>query len=211
MAEENDPIDTNVDPTDPNVDPTDPNVDPTDPIEPEPPEPTIDLIVEDGSLVDNANSYVTLDEFNAYLFNIGKAVTMTDEQKKASLIRARNYLDNIYNWKGRKKFRGRQNTAFPRVEICDIDGYDISGTIPTAVKYAQCEAAIYGANKELFVKYNSNGSVKRQKVDDAVEIEFFGNSDKRAEFTTTYEALDMMLKGLYIPKTSNRISHKVRW
>lgn len=197
--------------------PTEPVV-PTEPVEPtEPEEPTITLIVEDGTCVPKANSYISLEDAQEYQLSCNRAdwIALTDEEKKASLIKATVYVDNLFKWKGRRKFQ-EQELSFPRVMIKDLDGFDVVG-IPKRLKQAICEAAYYGYQGELFSVYeNDTGNLKRSKnvVEGAVEqeLEYFDKSESQVDFISKYAALDSLLRGLYIPKNQSKfITAKANW
>lgn len=183
---------------------------------------TIQFIVEDGTCVSNANSYPTLEYANQYQTNKNRAdwLALSDEDKMVSLIQATQYVDTTYPWKGRKKFHRNQYLSFPRVEITDIDGESVDGVIPHELLDAVCEASYYAykANLEegeLFVTYNENGALKRDKsvVSGAVEkeVEFFKASDTAIEYISKYAALDSILRGLYISKDFTSVNAKAVW
>lgn len=177
-----------------------------------PVELVIELILEDGSGVVGANSYVSLEESDLYQAKRYREdwALLTDEQRKACLIKATQYVDSLYNWKGRRKFED-QDLAFPRVLIKDKDGFEVKG-VPKKLKEAICEAAYYGSQNELFVQYNENGAVKRQKVDGAVEIEYFNQTETSIDNISNYTSLDYLLKGLYEPKkTRGEINATANW
>lgn len=87
----------------------------------------------------DANSYVTMDEANAYASTLvfpGLWATASDEQKKAALIQAARLMNSL-GWKG-QRFDRSQALAWPR-----CDGYAIAWSdVPAAVKNAQSEFAI---------------------------------------------------------------------
>ena len=61
------------------------------------------FIVEDGTAVDNANSYVTVQEFRDYWSDRGVDFTAkTDEEVEASLVIATQYIDINFRYIGRK-------------------------------------------------------------------------------------------------------------
>lgn len=108
------------------------------------------LIIEDGSMSElMPNSYVSLEEADAYLVQRGLWQASPDEdgdkitaQKEAALIRAFDAL-NILVWKGELPSYNR-TVAWPRVKV-PVPGKSGSfleeGTIPSAVKQAQMELA----------------------------------------------------------------------
>lgn len=186
----------------------------------------ITFIVEDGTCVSSANTYVSLDYANQYMTNKGREdwLALTDEQKKVSLIKGTQYVDSLYTWKGIAKAE-YQELAFPRANPRERDGYirdddkrPVIG-IPRCLKEAVCEAAFYGyqADAELFTVYQSEtGNVKRDKsvISGAVEkeVEFFNSKDSVVEYISKYAALDNLLRGLYRPKTDrSSVNAKAIW
>lgn len=161
-----------------------------------------DFIVEDGSGFTNASSYTSVAFADKYLTLIGKTgwVDLPEEEKKAKLVVATSYIDNLYPWKGRRKY-SNQSLKFPRVEVIDIDGFEVSG-IPENLKKAVCEAAYISiSTSSLFTTRDENGQVKRQAVENAVEVEYFQSStESESAYYSIYGVLDSLLKGLYRKK-----------
>lgn len=176
----------------------------------------ITLIVEDGTCVVNANSYISLEDANEYQTQRNRTdwLALTDNEKKASLIKATQYVDNLYKWRGVRKFHSNQRMNFPRVGIY-IEGYAVK-EIPNQLKDAICEAAYYGFQEDLFtVRESDVGNIKRIKdvVEDAVqeEIEYFNKSESKLDFISKYAALDSILRGLYELPNTSRINGKAMW
>lgn len=172
-------------------------------------ESVIELIVEDGNLVEGANSYISLEEATAYQqrFNRQDWLNLSEDEKKASLIKATQYVDNLFTWKGRRKYQA-QELGFPRVMLFDLDGFEVKG-IPARLKQAICEAAYYGYQTDLFQTYESEqGIVKRNKerVEGAVEkeVEYFNSKETEVDYISKYAALNSLLRGLYIDKDSGK-------
>lgn len=176
-------------------------------------EAEIDMIVEDGTCVENANSYVTLDFADSYMFSTDHKEwkDMTENDKKALIIRATTYIDSVYSkygWHGRRKFR-EQELAFPRVEIIDKDGFEVVG-IPKVLKQAVCECAILAVSEQLFTTKSSSGDIKKEKVD-VIETEYFNSSESSTKYISRYEVLDSMLSGLYRTTKEEHRNKKVRF
>ena len=77
------------------------------------------LIIEDGSRVPGANSYVTLDEANAYLAYHAQRVawaSLTDDGKAAAIVQATRALDAGCAWKG-QQVDVNQARAWPRYGV----------------------------------------------------------------------------------------------
>lgn len=177
----------------------------------------IELIVEDGSCVANANSYVTLEEADKYQRTRNRAdwLELEDNQKASCILQATQYIDGIYNWKGRAKYE-EQFLAFPRVAITDLNGFDVSHIIPSKLKVAVYEAAYHGFKEDLFTVYDSStGNIKRDKkvVSGAVEseVEYFNSKESDVDFVSRFTILDSILKGLYLPKNSSTVNCKAHW
>lgn len=95
------------------------------------------IVVENGSIVANANSYVSEAELTAYA--LARAVTLTSDEE-VLLIKAMDYIDT-QSYKGVKYTRD-QPLQWPRVNVW-LDGYIVdANTIPQLLKNAQMEAAI---------------------------------------------------------------------
>ena len=174
--------------------------------------PDINYIVEDGSIVPLANSYVTLDYADEYCANKGYKtwLELDDSQKKISLIRGTEFVNNFFDWKGIRKSQN-QSLAFPRVEIIDNDGYMVCG-IPENLKKACIEASYLitvNNSDTLFSTKDENGQIKSQKVD-TLEVEYFASAKTKdfktatgQDFTSIYDILNYMLKGLYKTEKDN--------
>lgn len=121
------------------------------------------IIVEDGTGVINANSYVTYAEALAYAEARGKGTSFADDELTATfLIRAVDYLQSV-------DFLGYpywvdQELNWPRDYIY-VNGvrlaYDV---IPKAIKSAQIEAALLIASGIDIMPTISGAFVKREKV-----------------------------------------------
>lgn len=180
---------------------------------------TLQFIVEDGTCVSNANSYITLEGATQYMTNKGRTdwLALSDELKMISLIKGTEYVDNLYRWRGQRLYE-TQNLSWPRCYrtrddwLRDLDGFPIKG-IPRRLKDAVCEAAFYGyqANVELFTTYNETGNVKKQRVEGAVEVEFFSAKDSTADYISKYASLDSLLRGLYQPKNKSDVNAIACW
>lgn len=165
--------------------------------------PEISFIVEDGTGVSEANTYVDLDYALEYAVMKGydSWTELTEIQQKIFLIRGTEYIDNYFMWKGRKA-GPNQGLKFPRVELYDSDRFEIRG-IPVAVKKACIEAAYLNSTSEttsLFSSKDENGEIKRQKVE-SLEVEYFENKKSNnfssIDYTSIYDILNKLLKGLY--------------
>lgn len=166
--------------------------------------PSIELIIENGDGIVNANSYVDLDFALEYCTMKGYSdwLDLSEDEQKIYLIRGTEFVDNYYQWKGIRRYKN-QALSFPREDLFDLDRYRVDD-IPTALKKACIEAAWLNAESgadTLFSTSDENGDVKRQKVD-TLEVEYFSKSDSSngsssVDYTSIYDILNKLLKGLY--------------
>ena len=127
------------------------------------------IIVEDGSIVANANSYVTTAEFTQYCADRNITVSGTYGDESQLLILSMDYFEQ-QPFRG-IKFISTQSLQFPRSDLW-IDGYlENSSQIPELVKDAQITIAIsiMAGNDPLSTV---DRAVKREKVD----VEYMDNS-----------------------------------
>lgn len=171
--------------------------------------PSIDLIIEDGSGIPNANSYCDLDYAIEYCTMKGYSdwLNLSEDEQKIYLIRGTEFVDNYFTWKGVRKFL-TQSMSFPRENIYDIDHFKVTG-IPDKLKKACIEAAWLNATSgadTLFSSKDTNGKIKKQKVD-SLEVEYFNSEEtsdsKTVDYTTIYDILNKLLKGLYKTGSQN--------
>lgn len=144
------------------------------------------LVVEDGSIVMGANTYVDASVFNTHLSNRGLSFNSTAGTVEQTLILAMDYIET------RKYFGLRvssdQSLSWPRADVW-IDNYPIpNNVIPDVLKKAQIEVAIAidsGNNPNS----NLDRTTKREKVGD-VEVEYSDSARDSVKLT----AVDDLLK-----------------
>lgn len=123
----------------------------------------VELIVEDGTGVADANSFVTEDQIVAYA--AARGVTLanaTDADKDAVAvlgIQAMDYLNSLA-WKGTKTYPDSL-VPFPRT---GLTGYTDT-QIPAAIKQAQMQLAVIANSGVVLVPSIVGGSfIKREKI-----------------------------------------------
>lgn len=133
------------------------------------------LVVEDGTGLYNANSFLSLADFKTYCGDRGYDIsTYTDAEMEAALVRATQHLSEGYHWKGhRRKPRDYEDPTqdqaleWPRIGVVDGDGYSVpDDVIPRGIKWATAEEAFYELqNPGAFAPaHTSNNVVKTEKV-----------------------------------------------
>lgn len=136
------------------------------------------LIVEDGTNVANANSYISLAGALAYFASIGDEsfASKTPLQQSAALVRATYGLDSWLNgrWRGRKANVGYaqsgvttpQSLDWPRCGVVDSDGQLVpNNVVPVKVQQAQCLVAKIELTTS-FIQYSvtRDNSVDSKKI-----------------------------------------------
>lgn len=123
--------------------------------------------VEDGTIVADANAYVTLAEFDAYWTDRGKTFSGSnlDQLKQEAIVRATDYIEQTYygRWKG-TIVSNEQFLSWPR----NVDNAD-ADEIPHRLKQATFTLALEALNDDLNPTLGRN--VKREKVD-VIEVEY---------------------------------------
>lgn len=145
------------------------------------------IIVEDGSIVAQANSYMSIAEADTYFTlqrpNATDWEDLDDETKEASLRFAVKLLDGEC-WLGYRTSPSTQVLAFPRANLYHADRrqYFSSSEIPEFLKCAQAELAVALAREDRTLTAESAGGsgLKRAKID-VLEIEWATNAAKMAE------------------------------
>lgn len=162
------------------------------------------ITVETGSGTNAAaNSYVSVDDFQAYADARGYSYSDTDAGCEILLIKAMDYIEAR-----RTRFQGVKTTStqplqWPRTCVY-IDDYTVaSDTIPTELIRAQCELAVaaYTIDLQPTLQPSTVGQVKSKSVSGAVSIEYFESAASKyslPQFTAANSYLDVICK----PKTS---------
>lgn len=112
----------------------------------------ISLIIEDGSIVEDANSYIDIDFADTYHLEHGNEEWLNLEseiEKYQRLIRAKNFIDQYFGkyFKGKKVYFD-QDCEFPRENVYINNFLLDNNKIPKILKLSQAEAAIH--NELLF-------------------------------------------------------------
>ena len=160
------------------------------------PSPDI-LIVEDGSIVADANSYIAYDYALAYHALRGNSAwaAASDADQQYAIIRATQAIDSIYKgkWKGSPTEYGTQELEWPRSGVTVGSTSIGDDTIPAAIKKAVCEAALreLASPGSMTPDLERGGEIKRVKAD-VVEVEYMDGANS----TTTFTAIDGLLADL---------------
>ncbi len=173
------------------------------------------LVVEDGTVIDGADSYVTVDEANAYWFTRALAndqswVDAESADKEAALRQATAFLDDAYVWNG-TVVDGGQDLQWPRAGIYDRNGYPLpTNEIPSRLKRAVFVLAKEALSGALIEVENRDATLKSKTVEVAGAIK---ESLSYADHTSTrkhYPEVDRLLAGFYASKSDAKTRVAVR-
>jgi hypothetical protein len=124
------------------------------------------LVIENGSLVQDANSYVSVAD--ARLYAEARASTLPEDNAavEAALFVAMDYLESLRaEYQGAKVSPGVQSLQWPRNGVV-IDGWDVPNTfIPSELISAQIQLAIESASGTDLMPTGDGREVIREKVD----------------------------------------------
>lgn len=163
----------------------------------------MEIIVEDGSNVAGANSYVSLTDADTYheARQNTSWVQASNDAKTGAILRAMAYLESVA-WAGMRVLRD-QALMWPRAGVVDRDGYELaSNAIPRALVSALCELALREVSSpgSTSPDLERGGMVKREKVD-VLEVEY----QDGAPGVTVFTVVDRLLVGLKAPRGSFEI------
>lgn len=153
------------------------------------------LTIEDGSIVADANSYVTATEAKAYADARGLSLPTADADVEKLLIQAMDYLEaKRAEYQGDKTDPSNQELQWPRTGV-KIDCNDLaSNVIPKELKQAQIVLAIEKNSGTDLQPTRSEGFVKKEVVG-PIETEYSEKIGVSVEPTIT--AVDALLTPLF--------------
>lgn len=155
------------------------------------------IIVEDGTGLVDAQSYVSVSDADAYHAARGNTAWVDGgaDVKEAALVRATDYIDgdNGPRWPGIRA-TAAQALDWPRLEAYDRDGYLQEG-LPEAVIRATCEAAFveFQSAGALTEELERGGAVIREKVG-PIETEYSPNAPAATVYPAIRKALSRLLR-----------------
>lgn len=147
------------------------------------------LIIEDGTIVAGANSFVTDAEFTAFadLRNVELPTDLAD--REALLIKAMDYLLSVENQMQGERVDAGQTLPYPRTNVYAFNFAIPSDSIPSGIKSAQMQAGISASTFDLLPSGQIN-NVASEKVGQLERSYFNGGSYTTAQT----KAIDAFLK-----------------
>jgi hypothetical protein len=136
------------------------------------------LVIENGQGLENSESYVDVAYVNAYFLKRGNTEWDLIENKEACIIKAMDYFESSYLFKG-EKLNPNQSLAFPRL---------INGVVefPTRIKSAICELALKAGSEVLLS--DTTQMVKREKVGE-LEVEYDTNDSQMVNYNFVFNLI----------------------
>ena len=169
------------------------------------------IVVEDGSGVAGANSYVAVDDCKAYCDARGLtfSASPTAEGEQA-LIRATQAIDAMYGarYPGYRTNGRDQSLQWPRAEATDAEGEEIADDeIPQEIIDATCEAAVreLATPGSMMPDLERGGRIQSLQAG-SVAITYGSN----AEAVTTFQTIDGVLAGLLGSPVASFVGRAVR-
>jgi hypothetical protein len=121
------------------------------------------LVVEDGTGLPNADSYISVAEYKAYADGRGYDYSaLTDAQLEQKLREGTQFIDTIQRFKG-IQLVSTQALEWPRSGAYDWSGREVSG-VPKRVKDAQAEATYKAQTESLYTDADRGGMIKSESV-----------------------------------------------
>ncbi len=121
------------------------------------------LIVEDNTGLANAQTYVSVDDFNNYCIALLRDTSSFDESAaEAALMSAFQFINTNWVYKS-FPVNNDQAGEFPRTDLSDGAGR-IFNTVPQRVKDAQCELGWVALTEALFQNLDRGGMITHEAV-----------------------------------------------
>lgn len=121
------------------------------------------LIVEDGTGLSNADSYITLLAFQKFCDDRGYNYDAYDDEVQEQKLRvATTYIDTIFRYKGSRS-KVDQTLEFPRENCLDWSSLPVIG-VPQRVKLACAELAFKALSENLYQDQDRGGKVTSESV-----------------------------------------------
>lgn len=156
------------------------------------------LIVEDGSIVPGADSYISLADARALADKYGWTLPTDDTQADTALRNGAGYVGLQESAMCGSRVSPLQSLAYPRKNVT-LYGFPVAiTTIPDQIKLAQVIAAAeYGQGTD--VRASTDGrATSMERVEGAVTVQYFNNGATGATtvITAAIDALRPLLCGM---------------
>ena len=135
------------------------------------------MVVEDGTGLSNADSFVSVAYADTYFTTRGVSAWASLTNKEALLIKATDYIEAVYSesWKG-VTLNDTQSLSFPRI-------IDDSTVYPDRLLKAVCELALKANSGDLLVDVEQR--TIEEKVD-VITVKYAEYSDQKTQYSMVY-------------------------
>ena len=151
------------------------------------------LIIEDGSIVDNATSYNTDAELAAYAEARGYTLPATEAERDILQIKAMDFINANESCMQGLRVSEDQEQAFPRNGVVVNGRLVASDKIPKTLKKAQNEASILVQDVALLTG-TSVQNIQSEKLDVLATSYFKGGKRVKLDAGRIYNYLSPVLK-----------------
>lgn len=170
------------------------------------------LVIEDGSNVANANSYVTLDEIRDFAQARNETMPSDDAALEGMAIQAMDYLEGLRSKYQGKKTYSDQPLQWPRSGVLIDCASWPEDKIPKELKNAQCQLCIEQLTFPDLSPSSDGFAVSREKVD-VIEVEYAAGSNYASATPVpapSFPKVDAYLDVLFYPCGKAGILLRVR-
>lgn len=153
------------------------------------------MVVEDGTGLSNADSFVSVAYADTYFTTRGVSAWASLTNKEALLIKATDYIEAVYSesWKG-VTLNDTQSLSFPRI-IDDATVY------PDRLKKAVCELALKANDGDLLLDVEQR--TIEEKVD-VITVKYAEYSDQKTQYSMVYGLISPYLLSTGVNKKAMR-------
>lgn len=160
----------------------------------------IEIIIEDGTEVANANSFVSVSNARIYAANRGVSLPSSDDELAAMLIKANDYLEAQADLFQGERATATQELQFPRSGVYIYGALVPSNIIPKSLISAQVQLAMaINAGLDLQPNVTPGDYVIKEKVG---PIETVYANPLHVGIGTTFTAANALLAMLFKPNST---------
>lgn len=155
------------------------------------------LVIEDGTIVAGADSFVTVAEIRDYALERGIVLSATDSDVEILARKAMDWFRSIEGTLNGTRVAKPQMLPYPRCNVT-VYGFDVAETeIPELVKEVQMQAAFDANTVDLLPTHAATptGAIKKEVVD-VLETEYFRPGASAIDFNPHLAKLDELVKPL---------------
>lgn len=154
------------------------------------------LTIEDGTVVPDANSFISVAEARSYAADRGLSLPAADGDVEPLIVRAADYLESL-NYKG-QVIEATQALSWPRENAC-VNGEELdNAAIPNKLKQAQSQLTFEAQTSPLLPTGDGKEIIK--EVVDVIETEFATKGSRVS--TPVFKTVDALLKDLVKSNTA---------